>query len=157
MGTTSAHWHPSWWNEEVHGAAWDLVKESIRRDWEQTKHDVGLGGEDLHQSVADTLKQAAGGAPLPGDGDANPPLSLGEWHQIEAPYGYGVAAHQELGARHPQWNPTLEAMLKDEWTAAHDQAGREWRAIVSLVRRGYELNSTQEKTDEPPDNAAPVR
>ena len=32
---------PSWWNEEKHGSAWDRVKQAMKRDWEQTKNDVG--------------------------------------------------------------------------------------------------------------------
>ena len=59
MGTKPSKWHPTWWREETHGTAWKLVRESMRRDWEQTKHDLGLGGHELRQSVGDTLKQAA--------------------------------------------------------------------------------------------------
>ena len=139
MGKMATHWHPSWWKEEVHGTAWDLVREAMRRDWQQTKHDLGVGGLDLHQSVGDTLKQAGGAAQIQNLDGANAPLSLGEWHDVEGPFGYGFAARREFGARHPQWDPQLEAILKSEWTAAQDQARLDWKAIVDLVRRGYEF------------------
>lgn len=42
------------------------VKEALKRDWEQTKHDFSKKkGVDLNQDVGDTLKQAAGKEPIP--------------------------------------------------------------------------------------------
>ena len=43
------------------------VKEALKRDLEQTKHDLTLGkkGEDLDQGVGDTVKQAIGKEPIP--------------------------------------------------------------------------------------------
>ncbi len=42
------------------------VKEALKRDWEQTKHDLGKkGAPDLNQDVGDTVKQATGGEPIP--------------------------------------------------------------------------------------------
>ena len=39
----------------------DNAKEALKRDLEQTKHDLpGLEGEDLDQDVDDTVKQAMG-------------------------------------------------------------------------------------------------
>src|SRR5581483_8090792 len=56
MGTMK--WQPAWWNDG-HASAWERVKEAMRRDWEQTKHDLHLkGGHELNQGVKDTVKQA---------------------------------------------------------------------------------------------------
>ncbi len=41
------------------------VKEALKRDWEQTKHDITRKGVDLDQDVGDTLKQATGKEPIP--------------------------------------------------------------------------------------------
>ena len=41
------------------------VKEALKRDWEQTKHDITRKGPDLGQHVNDTVKQAAGAEPIP--------------------------------------------------------------------------------------------
>jgi len=42
------------------------VKEALKRDLEQTKHDFNKKkGADLNQGVGDTLKQAAGKEPIP--------------------------------------------------------------------------------------------
>lgn len=35
------------------------AKDALKRDWEQTKHDMpGMEGKDLDQDVDDTLRQA---------------------------------------------------------------------------------------------------
>jgi hypothetical protein len=48
------------------------VKEALKRDWEQTKHDVSKkSGRDLDQDVGDTLKQATGKEPIPPAGVPN--------------------------------------------------------------------------------------
>jgi hypothetical protein len=41
------------------------VKEALKRDWEQTKHDITRKGPDLRQDVSDTVKQATGKEPIP--------------------------------------------------------------------------------------------
>jgi hypothetical protein len=42
------------------------VKEALKRDWEQTKHDFNKkAGKDLDQDVGDTVKQATGQEPIP--------------------------------------------------------------------------------------------
>ncbi|ATB31478.1 hypothetical protein [Melittangium boletus] len=42
------------------------VKEALKRDWEQTKHDLNKKkGTDLNQDVGDTVKQATGKEPVP--------------------------------------------------------------------------------------------
>ena len=49
------------------------VKEALRRDWEQTKHDFSKSkGRELHQGVGDTVKQAAGKEPIPPVDRPNP-------------------------------------------------------------------------------------
>ena len=50
----------------------DRAKDALDRDWEQTKSDLpGLEGKDLDQDVDDTVKQAAGKEPVPGDKTPN--------------------------------------------------------------------------------------
>jgi hypothetical protein len=42
------------------------VKEALKRDLEQTKHDLNhKKGQELNQDAGDTLKQAAGKEPIP--------------------------------------------------------------------------------------------
>ena len=49
------------------------AKEAIKRDWEQTKHDMpGMEGKDLDQDVDDTVKQATGKEEPPPEDVPNP-------------------------------------------------------------------------------------
>jgi hypothetical protein len=133
-----SRWRPSWWSNEVHGSAWDRVKEAMRRDWSQTKHEMHVGGHETSQSVTDTLKQAAGEQHLPTINQVNPHRLISEWSDAELPYRYGYAARQQYGAEHPQWSEELEAKLQDEWTTAQDRIAYDWESAMHLVRRGYE-------------------
>src|SRR3954469_1926012 len=117
MNTGFSTWRPSWWSNEVHGSAWDRVKEAMRRDWSQTKHDLGIGGHEMNQGFEDTINQAAGKQHLPDINRANPPKVIGEWRDAELPYAYGYAARKQYGGEHPKWTTALEAKLEKEWSA----------------------------------------
>jgi hypothetical protein len=56
--------NPKWWNNE-HGSSWNRVKAAFKRDWDQTKHDLGGRQRDTDQDVDDTVKQATGKQPIP--------------------------------------------------------------------------------------------
>src|ERR1700734_3537740 len=121
-------WRPSWWSDEVHGSAWERVREAMRPDWAQTKHDLSLGGHEMNQSVTDTLRQAAGEPHLPKINHPNPPTVTGGGSYAEGPYRYGFAARRQYGAQHPEWSPELEAKLRHEWMEARDQATHDWES-----------------------------
>ena len=83
---TTASNNPRWWRED-HTSAWTRIKEAMRRDWEQTKHDFSKkSGQELHQNVGDTVKQMAGKEPVGGD-----------WNSVEPAmrYGYGAGRNYE--------------------------------------------------------------
>jgi hypothetical protein len=136
MGTMK--WQPAWWNEN-HASAWDRVKEAMRRDWEQTKHDLHIkGGHELNQNAADTVKQATGKEAIPADDRLNPSKVVGDWNDVELPLGYGVGAREKYGQTHAQWTNELETTLKNEWESAKGATGRGWDDVKSHVRRGYD-------------------
>lgn len=143
----SATWQPKWWTKE-HGSSWERVKEAMRRDWEQTKNDLGLGGRDLDQDVDDTVKQAAGKDVIPprsqpnapGGTDAKPTSGTSRrmsWDEAEQPLMYGYGAHQQYGSRYADWNDELETSLKNDWESS-GTVGRKWEEVKSLVRRGFD-------------------
>lgn len=125
----SASWQPKWWTEEKHGSAWATAKEALKRDWEQTKNDVGLGGKDLNQDVGDTVKQATGKEPVPA---ANTP----NWEEAEQPLMYGFSARQQYGTQHNDWNDNLESTLRSDWET--NQSGRKWDEVKGVVRHAYD-------------------
>lgn len=133
-------WHPSWWTQEVHGSAWDRVKDAMERDWTQTKHELGIGGHELNQSISDTTKQAAGSEPIPAPGAANPPKVIGDWSEAEIPYGFGHAARRQFDTQHPQWTPELEEELRQEWGASPVHGPIDWNDAKPLVHRGYDYD-----------------
>lgn len=136
MGTMK--WQPAWWNE-THESAWERVKEAMRRDWEQTKHDLHVaGGHELNQSVGDTVKQASGSEAIPPIDKANPPKVIGEWNDIELPMEYGYGARTNYGKMHTGWTKELEDTLQREWESGRARTGRSWNDVRDVVRRGYE-------------------
>jgi hypothetical protein len=145
----SARWQPGWWTEERHGSAWERAKEAIRRDWEQTKSDLHLGGHDLHQHADDTVKQAIGKAPLPPAAAPTPHDAARPeggawsasmpWDDAEPALSYGYGAREEFGAKHATWNPALEEELRGEWERRIDRdRAPKWTDVQAMVRRGYE-------------------
>ena len=144
MGTT--RFQPSWWNEQQHGSAWQRVKESMRRDWEQTKNDFTPGAPDLNQDVDDTIKQATGQVAIPAPGEKTPASKREAkraakkgpvpWDDVESPVAYGYAARSYYATSYPQWDDKLEGELRSEWDKAN--AGKPWDAVKSHVRRGFD-------------------
>jgi hypothetical protein len=153
-------WHPKWWTEEKHGSAWSRIKEAMRRDWEQTKNDLHMGGRDLDQDVDDTVMQAAGKEPIPPRAQPNAPEPARldrdrsydrsyennrdiQWEDVEEPMAYGAGARAQYGSQYTSWDDRLEGTLRREWeerrAASTGQSGyRDWREVSPYVRRGYE-------------------
>jgi hypothetical protein len=132
----STYKDPTWWNE-THSSAWERTKEALRRDWEQTKADVSSSGRDLNQDAGDTLKQAAGKAPLPPGNAPNPPDRDDdlEWSDAEPALRYGHGARDYYGTS--EWNDDLELKLRKDWDA-QDQGNNTWARVKHAVRRGWE-------------------
>ena len=89
-------------------STWERVKEALRRDWNQTKKDLMIGGRDLQQTVGDTIKQATGAEPVPPPGMASM-----HWDEIEPAVRFGYAARHHYD--HEAWDPELESRLRSEW------------------------------------------
>jgi hypothetical protein len=140
------HWHPTWFKDE-HATKWDRVKEAVRRDWQQTKHDLHAGGHELNQQAKDTMKQASGKESIPSINRANPPKVIGdlsgEWEHVEQPFEYGFAARSQFGATHAQWDTDLEKDLRTEWESPKNTAAktRKWEDVKLLIRHGYDYKA----------------
>ena len=113
--------------------AWPRVREALKRDWEQTRHDLGMAsGTDLHQHVSDTVMQALGEESIP---PAHVPNAGTVWSDEAAlRYGYSAA----LGPNyhdHVEWTPQLEIKLQRDWLGL--PSGREWLEVRDAVRYGW--------------------
>lgn len=125
---------PSWWQDH-HSSAWERSKEALRRDWEQTKVDLGGEGEELEQGVGDTLRQAAGTEVIPPRGFANDPrVRRDAWVDVEHAIRYGHGARQYYSDA--DWNDEIEAQLRKDWGS--DNAHSSWAQVRHAVRRGWD-------------------
>jgi hypothetical protein len=117
---------------------WDRIKEALRRDWEQTKHEFSSkAGHELNQDIGDTLKQAAGKQPIPEDGRANPPRVIDTWDNAEQAIQFGYEAAGYYRDAHGEWSNSLDSTLADRWKETHAN-GRDWSDVKNYVRHGFE-------------------
>jgi hypothetical protein len=124
--------NPKWWTDN-HTSKWERAKEALKRDWEQTKHDLGSKkAPDLDQSAGDTVRQAVGKQPIPGSMDAG---RIDRWDDAEPGLRYGWAARSQY-RDHNDWDDRLESKLKEEWNDL--RTGRTWDEAKRAVRRGWE-------------------
>ena len=134
----SASFQPKWWTEK-HGMQWNSVKDALKRDWEQTKKDLHMGGQELHQNAGDTVKQATGKEAIPPSNATGTRTGTDlAWDDAEAPLMYGVGARHQYGAQHASWNDNLESTLKRDWESAEGGAKRKWDDVKNVVRHGYD-------------------
>jgi len=127
-------WKPSWWKDETHSSGWERVKEALRRDWQQTRHDLHAGGHELNQGLRDTVRQIAGRQPLPPIDRPNPPKVIGSFDEAELPMEYGYGAKQEFGEDRFS---LVEPELRRAWESRQGPAPR-WEDVRDYVRRGFE-------------------
>ncbi len=121
---------PSFWSPKQE-SAWQRVGEALRRDWLQTKADLGLGsGIELGQTATDTMKQAAGVSALPGGQDAGVDWDLAR-HAIRL--GHGAATYW---IDDDAWTAEVEARVQREWDGMG--TGIAWEHAAPLVRHGWE-------------------
>ncbi len=121
--------NPKWWNKQ-HESSWDRVKAAFKRDWDQTKHDVGGHEPDTDQHLTDTVKQASGKEGIPPRGTPN--------EQTEDAYRFGYGARQQYGQRFSKWDHSLEEQLAMDWKDTY--AGIQWESQKEAVRRGWEYD-----------------
>jgi hypothetical protein len=121
---------PSWWTRD-NDSAWEKVKEAFKRDWDQTKHDLGGKQPDTAQNVSDTVKQASGKQPIP-------PRGTPVYEKAEPAYRFGYGARSYYQQRYPQWDADLEAELKQDWEASSPQGN--WDEDVEYIRVGWEYD-----------------
>jgi hypothetical protein len=143
MTTDTQQWNAPYWKQETHGSAWDRVKESLQRDWEQTKADVNLkSGKELNQQVSNTVKQAAGSEVMPGPNTPNPahrsPSSdAGTWYDVEPAFRYGAGARAQYSSSYQSWNDELEHKVSRDWD--EKKTGKPFKDVKPYVQRAYDF------------------
>lgn len=120
--------NPKWWNKQ-HDSSWERVKAAFKRDWDQTKHDVGGHEPDTDQNVGNTLSQAAGKEPIP-------PRGMPTYEETEDAYRFGYGARAQYGNRFQRWDSSLEKQLETDWNETYND--REWAPYRDAIRRGWD-------------------
>lgn len=147
-------WRPAWWNEEVHGTAWDRVREVMLRDRGQTQRELHLDDHDYAQQLHQAVRHAASGELQPArQGGPTPQEVFGDPSSMEVPLSYGYGARQVYRGQHLTWDNALENKLRVEWENALSQGQQHsWEEVKDYVRQGYEYSDEQYErkvSDEP--------
>jgi hypothetical protein len=135
MTTYTAHKSPTWWDTD-HDSAWDRVKDAFKRDWDQTKHDMGGNEPDTNQKIGNTVKQASGK-------EAIPPRHQPTYDEIEPAYRYGYGARQYYGEEYPEWDDELEARLRQEWGTLEPSRKAAWKADREAIQHAWDYNDNE--------------
>ena len=122
--------NPKWWTKD-NDSSWDRVKAAVKRDWDQTKHDVGGNKPETNQNVKDTVKQASGK-------EAIPPRGQPVYEKAEPGYRFGYGARSHYGKRFSTWNPELEKELKRDWTESNPGKESDWDDEAQYIRSGWD-------------------
>ena len=122
--------NPKWWSAQ-NDSSWERVKAAFKRDWDQTKHDVGGNEPDTNQGVTDTVKQASGKQPIP-------PRGVPTYEETEAGYRFGYGARSHYGHRFTKWDNSLEAELAKDWRETY--TGMDWERYKAAVQKGWDYD-----------------
>ena len=125
--------NPKWWNNQ-HESAWERVKAAFKRDWDQTKHDLGGRQPNTDQQVEDTVRQAAGKEEIP-------PRGMPNYEEIEDACRFGYGARSQYGNRFSRWDNSLEAQLERDWRETF--ADRAWIRYREAIRYGWDYQDRQ--------------
>jgi len=121
--------NPTWWTSE-NDSAWERTKAAFKRDWDQTKHDMGGKQPETNQNAKDTVKQATGK-------EAIPPRGVPVYEQAEAAYRFGFGARSHYGKKYSDWSPQLEGELRRDWTMTNADRKEAWDLDAQYVRSGW--------------------
>jgi hypothetical protein len=122
--------NPNWWNED-NDSAWERAKAAFRRDWDQTKHDLGGQEPDTNQKIGNTARQASGNEIIP-------PRGVSAYEEVEPAYRYGFGARSKYGAEYLEWDDELEMHLKGEWEQIAPARKQTWMQDRAAIRRGWD-------------------
>ena len=128
MNTTAVK-NPSWWTDE-NGSGWERVKTALKRDWDQTKHDLGGSEPDTNQQVKNTVRQASGRESIP-------PRGQPAFEDVETAHRFGYGARYYYEDEYPEWDNELESQLKSDWEELHPDRDEEWNRDVEAIRYGW--------------------
>ncbi len=128
--TMNQYKNPHWWTDE-NDTAWNRVKSAMKRDWDQTKHDLGGNEPDTYQKAGNTTRQAIGKETIPPRGEPT-------YADFEPAHRFGYGARAQYRDEYPEWDDELEARLKADWETTG--ANRAWEQDRDAIRYGWDYD-----------------
>jgi hypothetical protein len=135
--------NPKWWTPE-NETAWNRVKMAMKRDWDQTKHDLGGNEPNTNQNIGNTTRQASGTETIPPRGEPT-------HAEAEPAYRFGYGARLKYGAEYPDWDDELEAYLKNDWEAIAPSQKQTWMQDRAAIRYGWDYYDDEVDLEEDED------
>jgi hypothetical protein len=132
----SQYKNPTWWTKE-NDSAWERTKAAFKRDWDQTKHDMGGKEPNTNQKAGNTTRQASGKEVIP-------PRGMPTYDEVEPAYRYGYGARSKYGSEYSEWDDELEARLKGEWDEIAPARKQTWMQDRAAIRRGWDYDEEEE-------------
>jgi hypothetical protein len=130
--TINEHKNPDWWTDE-NESAWERVKLAMKRDWDQTKHDLGGDEPDTRQTAGHTTRQAGGT-------EAIPPRGEPAYEELEPAHRFGFGARAKYGDEYPEWDDELESQLRQEWEEVSPDRKQSWKQDRAAIRYGWDYD-----------------
>jgi hypothetical protein len=127
--------NPQWWSARD-DSDWERVKMAMKRDWDQTKHDMGGDEPDTNQSIGHTSRQATGKEAIPPRGQPN-------YEELEPAYRYGYGARSKYGNLYRNWDDDLELRLKQEWQEIAPNRRQTWLQDRTAIRYGWDYDDVE--------------
>ena len=127
-----ARGNPEWWTE-ANDSAWERVKQALKRDWDQTKHDFGGEEPDTNQRIGNTTRQVSGK-------EAIPPRGQPAYEELEPAWRFGYGARANYRDQYPEWDEELEQQLKSEWETLAPQRRQTWVQDRAAIRYGWDYD-----------------
>ena len=122
--------NPSWWTDDTE-SSWERTKAALKRDWDQTQHDLGAKKPDTKQNVSNTVRQATGREVLPPRGEP-------AHDKVEPAHRFGYGARLHYRSHYPRWNPELESELRSDWRDLYPERQSDWKEDVQAIRYGWD-------------------
>ena len=107
---------------------------AMKRDWDQTKHDLGANQPDTNQKIGNTTRQASGKEPIPPRGEP-------AYEELEPMHRFGYGAYSRYGHEFSEWDDELESRLKGEWEIIAPSRRQTWMQDRAAIRYGWKYGA----------------
>ena len=124
---------PKWWSQE-NEAAWERVRPAMKREWDETEHDVETSGNPDTNSISSHMARQARGK------QATLPQNQLTYEEMEPAYRFGYGARLAYRAEYPQWDDLLERRLREDWRILDPARNHRWEKFRDAVRFGWDFD-----------------